>query len=94
MKYIAHIQHANPPPLGGRDLKTNAERLPSAYLGPAKLDLGRDREDRREHDAERVGETDAPDLELALLLRALGVHRSRVGSLLVHAEEHVHAAGC
>ena len=72
-------------------LQTLTERLPARDLHPTQLDLRRDRQERRHEDAGRVRESDRADLELALLLRALGVRPGRVVLLLVDAVEHVHA---
>ena len=58
----------------------------------AQPDLRRDSEERRGEDARRVREADGADLELTLLLRALGVDPWGVVLLLVHAVEDVHAA--
>ena len=81
------------PCTAGRGSQALAEELPAGDLHPAQLDLGRDREERRGEDARRVREADRADLELALLLRALGVRAGRVVLLLVDAVEHVYARG-
>lgn len=67
------------------------KHLPSRDLRPAEPDFRRHCEEGGHKDASRVRQPDRADLELALLLRALGVRPGAVMSLLVDAVEHVHA---